>query len=167
MSDGNKQFKLCEPQTFLTTLFEVIIYYYWRLALSFTVWIKVGNTTCQSLVQNEHSQISTIDTSMLAVSGSTGLRWVCTSLGCFLEQRGHQRRVLAAARLVWTSAASIVGSVQHRSVLHQAVHLVVGGAQHNKSRLTLGSPGRRDWTLDSSMIDWNLCAVLAAGNTTA
>lgn len=46
-----------------------------------------------------------------------------TRLRGFLEQRGHQGWVLAAARPV--SGAAVVGSLQHGSVFYQAVHLAV------------------------------------------
>lgn len=52
---------------------------------------------------------------------------VNTHLGSFLQQRGHQRRVLAAGAALRASAAAaaaaVVGSLQHRAVLHQEVHL--------------------------------------------
>lgn len=48
-----------------------------------------------------------------------------TRLRGFLKQRGHQGRILAAACPV--SGAAVVGSLQHSSVFHQAVHL----AAHN------------------------------------
>lgn len=57
---------------------------------------------------------------------TAGLWWkdaAHTRLGGFLQQRGHQGRILAAARPV--SGAAVVGSLQHGSVFHQAVHLAV------------------------------------------
>lgn len=52
---------------------------------------------------------------------ASGKRAAHTRLRGFLEQRGHQGWILAAARPL--SGAAVVGSLQHSSVFDQAVHL--------------------------------------------
>lgn len=51
---------------------------------------------------------------------------VCTHLGSFLQQRGHQGGVLAARPPLRASGGGGV-SLQHRSMFHKAMNLLVHG----------------------------------------